>query len=320
MGAPLVAVVDTVFPTLDPAKQILSEINATIKMVEEPTPKKILDVAANADGILVTYGKITNEVIEGLKNCKVIGRFGIGIDNIDIRAASEKGITVTYAPVYCLDEVSDHAMSLLLSLARKIPYANKLVTDGRWEMPAVVPVGRLRGKTLGLVGLGNIPQRIVEKAQAFGMEISASDPYCPDNVFKKLGVAKLSFDELLSNSDFVSIHAPLTKETENMFNMDTFIKMKPTSFLINTARGPLVNTIHLAAALDKGEIAGAGLDVLPTEPPKQNDPIVGRKDVIITPHTGFYSEEALLELQTTVATDVLAVLSGKKPEYPVKAT
>ena len=313
-----VAVSDTVFPSLDPAREALSRVDAELTLASEPTAEGILEVAADADALLVTYGQINADVIAGLNNCKAIGRFGIGTDNIDIGAAAEKGIVVTYAPVYCLDEVSDHAMALLLSVARKIPYANKLVADGRWEMPAVVPIARLRGNTLGLLGLGNIPQQIVGKAQAFGMNVIAADPYCPDEVFQRLNVAKVGFDDLLARSDYISVHAPLTPETEKVFNMDAFKKMKNTAFLINTARGPLVDTADLAAALDAGEIAGAGLDVLPSEPPADDDPIVGRDDVVLTPHTGFYSEDALLDLQTTVASDVAAVLAGEEPKYPVK--
>lgn len=313
-----VAVSDTVFPSLDPAREALSRVDAELTLASEPTVDGILEVAADADALLVTYGQINADVIAGLNNCKAIGRFGIGTDNIDIGAAAGKGIVVTYAPVYCLDEVSDHAMALLLSVARKIPYADKLVADGRWEMPAVVPIARLRGTTLGLLGLGNIPQQIVGKAQAFGMNVIAADPYCPDEVFGKFNVARVEFDDLLARSDYISVHAPLTPETEKMFNMDAFKKMKNTAFLINTARGPLVDTADLAAALDAGEIAGAGLDVLPTEPPAADDPIVGRDDVVLTPHTGFYSEDALLDLQTTVASDVAAVLAGEEPKYPVK--
>ena len=320
MSKTLVAVVDTVFPTLDPARSVLAKVDAELVMAEQPTPDSILSVASEADAVLVTYGKITSEVIDGLKNCKVIGRFGIGIDNIDIPAASAKGIIVVYAPVYCLEEVSDHAMALMLSLARKITFSNNLVSDGRWEMPAVVPIARLKGRTLGLIGLGNIPQNIVGKAQAFGIEVAASDPYCPDDIFNKLNVKKMELDELLSASDFVSIHAPLTEETKGMFNADAFKKMKNSAFLINTARGPLVNIDDLAAALENGEIAGAGLDVLPTEPPTKDNPLVGRHDVILTPHTGFYSEDALLDLQTTVASDVADVLDGKTPKYPVKTS
>lgn len=318
MSKPLIAVADSVFPNLDPAKKALARIGADeLHLASEPTPEAILEVAAEADGLFVTYGQITADVISHLKNCKVIGRFGIGIDNIDIPAATAAGITVTYAPVYCLDEVSDHTMSLLLSLARKIPFSDKLVKSGRWEMPAVVPIRRYRGSTLGLVGLGNIPRAVVAKAQGFGMKVVAADPYCPDDVFASLNVGKVSFDELVEQSDYVSVHAPLTPETENMFSTDVFKKMRSHALLINTARGGLVDIDALAVALDAGEIAGAALDVLPTEPPASDNPLLGRDDVILTPHTAFYSEDALLDLQTTVANDVAAVLAGEEPKYPV---
>ena len=314
----LVAVTDTVFPTLEPAKEALAVVDAELVLASEPTPEAILEVAAEADALLVTYAKITAEVIAGLKNCKAIGRFGIGTDNIDIPAAAAAGIVVTYAPAYCLDEVSDHAMALLLTLARKTAMANALVHAGRWEMPAVVPIHRLRGQTLGLVGLGNIPQKIVPKAQAFGIEVIASDPYAPDEVFSRLGVRRVDFDELLATSDFVSVHAPLTPETAGMFNAAAFARMKPNALLVNTARGPLVNVEDLADALEAGQIAGAGLDVLPVEPPPEGLRLIGRDDVILTPHTGFYSEDALLDLQTTVATDVATVLNGGTPRFPVR--
>lgn len=320
MSASKIAVTDTVFPNLDLAKAALARTGVSdLDLAAKPEPDAILEVAGDADGLLVTYAKITKDVIAGLENCKVIGRFGIGIDNIDIPAATEAGIMVVYAPVYCLDEVSDHTMALLLSLARKVPFSNKLVTDGRWEMPAVVPIGRLRGSTLGLVGLGNIPRAVVPKAQAFGMKVIAADPYCPDEVFSDLGVGKVSLDELLAQSDYVSAHAPLTPETEKMFSTEAFKSMKSNALLINTARGPLVDIDALAKALDQGEIAGAALDVLPSEPPENNNPLVGRDDVILTPHTAFYSEQALLDLQTTVASDVAAVLMGDAPKYPVNA-
>lgn len=318
MSTPVVAVTDTVFPSLDPARAALAGTGAELRMASEPTLEGILAVAADADALLVTYAKITAEVIAGLKNCKVIGRFGIGVDNIDLDAAAAAGITVTYAPVYCLDEVSDHAMALLLSLARKIPYSNKLVSSGRWEMPAVVPISRLRGNKLGLVGLGNIPQTIVPKAQAFGLEILAADPYAPDEVFERLNVTRVDFEELLRTSDYISVHAPLTPETEKMFNAEAFATMKNNALLINTARGPLVDTDALADALEAGQIGGAALDVLPVEPPPADSRLVGRDDVILTPHTGFYSEDALLDLQTTVATDVATVIQGGAPKYPVK--
>ena len=311
MSKTLVAVVDTVFPTLDPARDVLAKVDAELVMAEQPTPDSILSVASEADAVLVTYGQITSEVIDGLKNCKVIGRFGIGIDNIDIPAATAKGIIVVYAPVYCLEEVSDHAMALMLSLARKITFSNNLVSDGRWEMPAVVPIARLKGRTLGLIGLGNIPQNIVGKAQAFGMEVAAADPYCPDDVFNKLNVKKIDLVELLSDSDFVSIHAPLTEETEGMFNAGAFKKMKSSAFLINTARGPLVNMDDLAVALENGEIAGAGLDVYDKEPLPQDHKLRFLPNALLLPHIGYVTAENYSKFYSQMIENLEGCLENK---------
>jgi len=319
MSNPIVAVADTIFPNLDPVKQELLRIDAELKFAEQPTPEAILAVAREADGLFVTYGQITADIIGELENCKVIGRFGIGTDNIDIPAATKRGIIVTYAPVYCLEEVSDHTMAMLMALARKIPFASNLVRAGRWEMPAVVPIHRLRGQTLGLVGLGNIPQSVAPKAQAFGISVIAVDPFVSPEIAEKLNVEMVSFDALLERSDYVSVHAPLTPKTEKLLDADAFKRMKPSAFLINTARGPLVDVDALAKALDAGEISGAALDVLPVEPPPEGLALLGRDNVIITPHTAFYSEEALIDLQTTVAMDVVAVLSEKIPAFPVNA-
>ncbi|MDH3738041.1 MAG: C-terminal binding protein, partial [Alphaproteobacteria bacterium] len=185
MSKILVGIADTVFPDWKPAEQVLASLNVELKRAENPDKDSILAVASDAEALFVTYAQITAEVIAGLENCKVIGRFGVGTDNIDIDAATEAGIVVTYAPLYCLDEVSDHAMTLLLSLARKIPFSDTMVKSGRWEMPAVVPIRRFKGRTLGLVGIGNIAQAIIGKAQAFGINTIAADPYAPDDVFAK---------------------------------------------------------------------------------------------------------------------------------------
>jgi D-3-phosphoglycerate dehydrogenase len=317
MSKILVAIADTVFPDWKPAEQVLADLNVELVRAENPEQDSILAVARDAEALFVTYAQITAEVIAGLENCKVIGRFGVGTDNIDIEAATNAGIVVTYAPLYCLDEVSDHAMTLLLSLARKIPLSDSMVKSGRWEMPAVVPIRRFKGRTLGLIGIGNIAQAIIGKAQAFGIKTIATDPYAPDEVFAKMNTEKVDLDELYARSDYVSVHAPLTPETENMFSTEAFGKMKSDALLINTSRGPLVDIDALAKALDAGDIGGAALDVMPQEPPAADNPLFGRDDVILTPHTGFYSEDALLDLQTTVATDVATVLGGGKPKYPV---
>lgn len=319
MSKTLIAISDTVFPDWKPAEAALAGIDFELRQAKTPDADAILDVARDADAMFVTYARITSDVIAGLNKCKVIGRFGIGTDNIDLKAAAAAGIAVTYAPVYCLEEVSDHTMALLLALVRKIPFSTAMVSAGRWEMPAVVPIRRLKGRTLGLIGIGNIAQAVIRKAQAFGIETIAFDPYAPDSLFAAQKTEKVSLDDLYARADFVSVHAPLTPETEKMINADAFAKMKPEAVLINTSRGPLVDIDALAKALDAGEIAGAGLDVLPQEPPPAGNPLAGRENVILTPHTGFYSEDALLDLQTTVATDVASVLAGKAPKYPVKA-
>jgi D-3-phosphoglycerate dehydrogenase len=317
MTGPIVAVADSPFPSLDPAKEALSRVNAELKMASEPTPDGILAVARDADAVLVTYARITGEMIGELRNCKSIGRFGIGVDNIDIAAATKAGIVVTYVPDYCFDEVSDHAMALLLDLARKVSFSNSLVQGGRWEMPAVAPLYRLRGRTLGLVGFGNIPQIVVPKARAFGLRVVAYDPYVAKEKAAALDVELMDLDALLAASDYVSVHAPLTPDTTNLIGADAFKKMKPTALLVNTARGPLVDTDALAVALDAGEIAGAALDVVPVEPLPADSPLLNRDNVILTPHTGFYSVDALLDLQTKAAQDVARVLDGERPVYPV---
>ncbi len=317
MTPPIVAVTDSVFPNLEPSERILAERGAVLRLAAEPTPEAILDVARQADGMLVTYAPVTGEIIRQLERCRVIARFGIGVDNVDIDAATESGIVVTYVPDYCVDEVSDHALTLLLALARKITLSNSLVQSGRWEMPAVAPLNRLRGRTLGLVGFGKIPQALAPKAQAFGLTVVTYDPYISEEVTAPLNVTRVDFQTLLQSADYVSIHAPLTSETQHMFNADAFRQMKPGALLINTARGPLVDEDALAEALDEGRLAGAALDVMTVEPPPADLPLLGRENVIFTPHTGFYSEESLLELQTKATQDVARVLGGETPRYPI---
>jgi D-3-phosphoglycerate dehydrogenase len=319
MPRTLIAVTDSPFPSLDPAKAALKRVDPELRMAKSASADDILAVARDADAILVTYAKLPGDLLRELKRCKVIGRFGLGVDNIDIPAAASLGITVTYVPDYCMQEVSDHAMALLLSLVRKVPLSNKLVQSGRWEVPPVVPIHRLSGRVLGLVGFGNIPRTLAPKAKAFGLRVVTHDPYVAADVLAKAGVEAVGFDELLAMSDFVSVHAPLLPATRGLFNAEVFRKMKKGALLINTARGPLVDETALVAALDSGYLGGAALDVVTTEPLAKESKLIGRDNVILTPHTAFYSVEALDELQTKCATDVARVLSGEPPVYPVKA-
>jgi D-3-phosphoglycerate dehydrogenase len=319
MAGPVIAVTECVFPTLDPAKAALARLNPTYRMAKSVNADDILEVARDADAILVTYAKITREIITQLTKCKAIGRFGLGVDNIDLAAAKEKGIAVNYVPDYCIREVSDHTMALLLSLIRKVPLSNKLVQAGRWEMPAVVPIRRIEGTTLGLVGFGHIPRLVAPKAQAFGIKVIAYDPYAKPEMFKAANVESVDFDTLLQRSDYVSVHAPLMPATRGMMNAAAFAKMKKGAYVINTARGPLIDEPALIAALDAGQVGGAGLDVVVAEPLAKDSALLGRDNVIVSPHTAFYSIEALDELQEKCASDVARVLSGEKAVYPISA-
>ncbi|HLN37286.1 MAG TPA: C-terminal binding protein [Xanthobacteraceae bacterium] len=319
MPRPTIAITDSVFPSLDPAKKALERLDPEYRMAKSSAAEDILAVARDADAILVTYAKLSGELLRQLTRCKAIGRFGLGVDNIDLPAAKERGIAVNYVPDYCLREVSDHAMALLLALARKVTLANKLVQSGRWEVPPIVPLRRLEGQVLGLVGFGNIPRTLAPKAKAFGLKVLTYDPYVVTEALAATGVESVSFDELLARSDFISVHAPLQPATRGLMNAKTFAKMKKGAFLINTARGPLVDEPALIAALDSGHLGGAALDVVTTEPLAKDSPLVGRDNVILTPHTAFYSVEALEELQTKCASDVARVLSGEQAIYPISA-
>jgi D-3-phosphoglycerate dehydrogenase len=319
MPRTIIAVTDTPFPSLDPAKKALARLDPEYRMAKSPSPEDILSVARDADAILVTYAKLPGDLLRQLKNCKAIGRFGLGVDNIDLPAAKELGIAVNYVPDYCLREVSDHAMALLLALARKVTFSNRLVQSGRWEVPPIVPLRRLEGQVLGLIGFGNIPRTLAPKAKAFGLHVLTHDPYVSQDVLAAAGVDGVSFDELLGRSDFISVHAPLLPATRGLMNASAFAKMKKRAFLINTARGPLVDEAALVVALDSGQLGGAALDVVATEPLAKDSPLLGRDNVILTPHTAFYSVEALEELQTKCAGDVARVLAGEKAIYPISA-
>jgi len=315
----LIAVTDSPFPSLDPATKALERLNPEYRMSKSAAAEDILAVARDADAVLVTYAKLNGELLRQLKKCKAIGRFGLGVDNIDLPAAKECGIAVNYVPDYCLREVSDHAMALLLALARKITLSNKLVQSGRWEVPAIVPLRRLEGRVLGLVGFGNIPRALAPKAKAFGLTVITYDPYVSQAALDATGVESVGFDDLLARADFISLHAPLQPATRGMMNAKAFAKMKNGALLINTARGPLVDEVALLAALDSGKLGGAALDVVTTEPLPKDSPLIGRDNLILTPHSGYYSIEALEELQTKCASDVARVLSGEKAVYPISA-
>jgi D-3-phosphoglycerate dehydrogenase / 2-oxoglutarate reductase len=315
----LIAITDSPFPSLDPAKKMLARLDPEYRIAKSASADDILAVAHDADAVLVTYAKLPGELLRQLTRCKAIGRFGLGVDNIDLPAAKEAGIAVNYVPDYCLREVSDHALTFLLALARKLTFSNRLVQSGRWEVAPIVPLRRLEGQVLGLVGFGNIPRALAPKAKALGLKVLTHDPYVASGALAAAGVEGVSFEDLLARSDFISVHAPLLPATRGLMNAAAFAKMKKGAFLINTARGPLIDEAALIAALDSGHLGGAALDVVVTEPLAKDSPLIGRDNVILTPHTAYYSVEALEELQTKCASDVARVLSGERAVYPISA-
>jgi D-3-phosphoglycerate dehydrogenase len=318
MARPIIAVTDSPFVNLDAAKAALGRLKPDLRTAKSASTEDIIEVARDADAVLATDASLPAPLIRQFTRCKVIGRLGLDATNIDLPAALAMGITVTAVPDYCVREVSDHTMALLLALVRKIPLSNAYAQSGRWDAAALAPIPRLAGRVLGLFGFGAVARQVVPKAKAFGLRLAAYDPYVPQDVIRSAGVDGLSLNQLLAMSDFVSIHAPLAPPTRGLFGADTFRKMKKGAMLVNTAQGLLIDEAALVAALDSGQLAGAALDVLATEPPLQDSPLLARDNVILTPHTGFYSVEAVEELQNKCASDVVRVLSGEPPVYPVK--
>ncbi len=278
-------------------------------------PETLIREGKDCDAIINVFSKITSEVIEGLNNCKVIVRTGIGVDTIDIEAASKKGIMVANVPDYCWDEVADHTFALFLSLTRKVCLLSSKVKSGVWNNKEAGWVPRLQGLVFGLYGFGNIARKVAQRAKAFGMDVQAYDPYAPAGLFEEMGVKRLeSLDGLFKTADFLSLHVPLVKETKHIINLDNLKKMKSTAYVINTARGPLINEEDLLYALNNKIIAGAALDVLETEPPKFPFALNELDNVIITPHASFYSNESFPQLRKNALEEVIRTLTEGRPK------
>lgn len=312
-----ILITDYVWRSLAPERKLLAEIGAELIVAETGDEEELLSYAPNVDGILTCWKPVRECVINAAKKCKIITRYGIGLDNIDVGSATENGIIVTNVPSYCVDEVADHAMALLLACARKIVRFNAAVKSGIWEQNIGPQMYRLRGKNLGIVGFGNIAKAVMTKAKAFGLKVNVHSPRAASEAIQQYGAEKVAFHELLETSDFITIHAPLTDETYHMFSNNEFRAMKPTAYLINTSRGGIVDTEALVTALENGELAGVGLDVLETEPIRADDKLLKLDNAVITPHAAFISEESIFELQITAATCIAQVLTGRLPETVV---
>lgn len=271
------------------------------------------EITADCDVLVTQYADINREVIENLAHCRMIIRYAIGVDNIDLAAASERGIPVVNVPDYGIDEVSTYAVTLLLCAARKIPQTIDMIRRAEWNYAITKPMYRTAGKTVGLIGFGRIPRAVAKKLSGFDMQILAYDPFVSEESAKELGVKLVSFEELVCQSDYISVHCPLTAQTHHIVNEDVLRAMKKTAFLINTSRGATVDTEALYRACRDGEIAGAAIDVTEQEPLPAGSPLRTLNNLIITPHIAWYTEEAIATLKEKLAQEIIRVYEGGQP-------
>jgi D-3-phosphoglycerate dehydrogenase len=310
-----VVVTDHDFEDLSIEREGLADVAEVVELTSDVGGRAAdaRETLAEADAVITLRYDLDAEDVAVLDDCRVISRYGIGVDNIATDAARERGIPVTNVPDYCLEEVSVHALSLWLALSRGLPTYDDAVAAGGWDRSAAAPIHRLSTRTVGVVGYGAIGRAVGERAAALGADVLASDPFLSAADVEDDPAELVSFETLLDRADFVTVHSPLTPDTRGLFDADAFSRMRDDAYLVNVARGPIVDTEALVAALDAGELAGAGLDVFPEEPPAATDPLRDHPDVVTTPHVAWYSEEANEERRRTVVDIVRTVLEGGEP-------
>ena len=312
---PKIVVTDREFDDLLPERAVVEGAGFTLIDGQCTTPEALIETCRDADGVLNQYCQINATVIDAMERCKVISRYGIGLNTIDVSKATERGIYVANVPDGSLDEVSDHAIALVLGLKRGIGRYDRTLRSGSWNYAAAKPLTRLRGQTIGYVSFGKIAQRMAQKMAGFGVKQIAYDPYCDARLATSMGIELVAFDHFLAASDIVSVHVPLTAETHHILSDQAFAAMKTTALLINTARGPVVDEQALVRALTTGQIAGAGLDVFEEEPLAANSVLASLDNVLLSPHAAWYSEDSEQEIRRKTAQNVVDVLQGHEPTY-----
>jgi D-3-phosphoglycerate dehydrogenase len=323
--AKTVVIADYDFGGVAIERAIIEGAGLTLTAAQCKTEDEVIDVARDADAIVAQYATVGAKAIGALTRCEVIARYGTGVDIVDVEAASSRGILVTNVPSdWCENEVADHAMALLLAAARKVCAYDQASRAGTWQWQTGYPIHRLRGSVLGLLSFGAIAQAVAARAEGFGLGVIAHDPYMTDMDIEARGVTPVSFGELLGRSDYLVIQAPLTEETHHLIGEAELRRMKPTAFLINTARGPIVSDEALYRGLKEGWIAGAAVDDIEEEPAKQRDwkptnPLFTLPNFVVTPHAAYYSEEAMHTVRDFAAREVVRVLTGQPPRSPVNA-
>lgn len=306
-----VVITDHGFKTLDQEHAILAAADAELVVARCKTPDEVRAAAANADALLVQWAPINADVIAALTCCRIIVRYGIGVDNVDLPAAKARGIPVCNIPDYCIDEVADHAFALAVSLARQLPQIDARVRNGTWKIVPDKPMPAFCEMLFATAGFGRVARAVLDRARAFQFRLAAYDPFVPEETFRKADVARLSLDELFQQSDVLSLHSPLTPETRHMVNKARLMEMKPTGILVNTARGGLIDTQALADVLLSGHLSGAGLDVFETEPLAPEHPLRSCRNVLLTSHVAWYSGSSVPRLQRLAAEEIVRALRGE---------
>ena len=297
-------------------RAVLRPLDAEIIHTGNLTEPDALAAVKQADALMVTLERVTAPIINSMERCRIISRAGTGLDTIDIPVATARGIWVAYVPDYSIDEVSTHAIALLLTQARGIVPLVQSTRSGQWDPMCSGPVYRLREQTLGVIGFGRIGQATASKGRGLGLTVIVYDPFLNAEAAERLGVRAVDLDTLARESDYITLHTPLIDATRHLINTDFLSKVKPTAYLINAARGPLVDEAALLNAVRNGQLAGAALDVLSTEPAGLDNPLLHEERILITPHSAWYSEEAKIEMRTRAAEEVVRVLQGQPPRAP----
>lgn len=304
-----VVLTDSDFPDIHLETSVLSTLNIELQRFACRTPDDVVAAAQNADALIVQWASVTRAAIEQLPRLRAIARFGIGVDMIDVNAATDLGVAVCNTPEYCIDEVASHAISLILALVRRLHAAPAALGAHRWGFKAVDgTIKALSSQTLGIVGFGRIGRRTASYARSLGFDVIAFDPYLSDS-----SLPLVSFEELLRRSDVISIHSPLTPATQDLFNAAAFPLMKRSAYLVNTSRGKIVEPRSLEEALRSGMIAGAALDVLPVEPPDWSDSLLTAPNLMITPHISWYSEGSPERMRQEAAAALVKLFQGERP-------
>ena len=313
----LVVIADSPFETSEKEEAILGKIGASVQRFTCSNESQVISAAKNAHVVLCDASPITRNVIMNLQQAVGIVEYGVGYDNIDVNAATEKGIVVCNLPDFMTSEVADHTVALVLALARKLHQILPSTRSGEWTWSKFRPIESLDSMTAGIIGFGNIGRQVATRLSAFGMKIVAYDPYILAENVRRLGATPATLEELLTNSDIVSIHVPLTNETRHLIGKRELAMMKKSSILINASRGHVIDQEALLSSLREKQIRAAGLDVLATEPPDPSDPLLMLDNVIITPHMAWYSEQSSSRLQEHAGLEAERILTGQTPRHPV---